>query len=156
MLDAVDGVVDEGPGEGELDTALYKQRQAGEGGGDAGRLKVPAGEGRDEVAYAVGVQRAGEEHAGEALPDGAAEEGLVLVVDLQVWGHRPAQALLGKQRLCVRGRQGLRRGGPPNLEGRREGTLEGGGRRGEEGRGLGGCSEGGRCQLGALLAGDGA
>lgn len=135
VLDAVDAVEDEGPGEGDLDAALDGEGQGGEGGGDAGGLEVPAGEGRDQVADRVGVQGAREEHAREALPDGGAEEGLVLVVDLEVGRHRPLQPLLGQDGLAVRRRQGLRRGGA-DLVGRREG----GGC--EEGRGLCCCWEG--------------
>ena len=95
VLDAVDAVEDKGPGEGDLDAALDGEGQSGEGGGDAGGLEVPPREGRDQVADRVGVERAREEHAREALPDGRAEEGLVLVVDLEVGGHGPLQPLLG-------------------------------------------------------------
>lgn len=135
VLDSVDAVEDKGPGEDDLDAALYGKGQGGEGGGDAGGLEVPAGEGRDEVADRVGVEGAREEHAREALPDGGAEEGLVLVVDLEVGGDGTLQALLGQDGLAVGRGQGLRRGGA-DLEGRREG----GGC--EEGRGLCCCWEG--------------
>lgn len=129
VLDAVDAVEDERPGEDDLDAALDGEGQRGEGGGDAGGLEVPTREGRDEVADRVGVEAAREEHAREALPDGGAEEGLVLVVDLEVGGHGPLQPLLGQDGLAVCGRHGLRRGGA-DLQRRREG----GGC--EEGRGL--------------------
>lgn len=129
VLDAVDAVEDERPGEDDLEGALDGEGQGCECGGDAGGLEVPPGEGRDEVADRVGVQAAGEEHAREALPDGGAEEGLILVVDLEVGGHGPLQPLLGQDGLTVGGRHGLRRGGA-HLQRRREG----GGC--EEGRGL--------------------
>lgn len=134
VLDAVEAVEDKGKGEGHLEAALDDDGQGGEGGGDAGGLEVPASERGDEVADRVGVERAREEHAREALPDGGAEEGLVLVVDLEVRRHRPLQPLLGQDRLAVRWRQGLR-GGGADLEGRREG------RGCEEGRGLYCCWE---------------
>lgn len=147
MLDAVDGVVDKRPGEGQLDGALGGQRQGGEGGGDAGGLEVPAGQGGDEVADRVGVQAAGEEHAREALPDGAAEEGLLGVVDLEVGGDGPDAALAGEEGIGVGVRQGLRQGGlaprggggggPDLLGGREAGRADGVG--GEEGGCLGGC-----------------
>lgn len=135
MLDAVDAVEHKGPGERDLDPALDGEGQGRECGGDAGGLEVPAGEGRDEVANRVGVERSREEHSREALPDGGAEEGLVFVVDLEVGGHGPLQPLLGQDGLAVRRRQGLRRGGA-NLVRRREG------RGCEEGRGLCCCCEG--------------
>lgn len=134
VLDAVDAVEDKRPGEDDLDAALDGKGERGKGGGDAGGLEVPAGEGRDQVADRVGVEGAREEHAREPLPDGGAEEGLVLVVDLEVGGHGPLQPLLGQDGLAVRRRHGLRRR-RADLVRRREG----GGC--EEGRGLCCCWE---------------
>lgn len=129
VLDTVDGVVDERPGERHLDAALDKERQGGEGGGHAGGLDVPAGQGRDQVADGVGVQAAGEEHAGETLPDGAPQEGLALVVDLQVGGDGPDAALAGEEGIGLGVGQGLGRGGA-DLRGREAGGADGAG--GEE------------------------
>lgn len=96
MLDAVESMVHEGPGQSHFDAALDQERQTREGGGDAEALQVPAGEGRHQVADAVGVERAGEEHAREPLPDGAAEVRLLLVVDLEVRRHGPPKPLRGE------------------------------------------------------------
>lgn len=93
MSDSIDGMENQRPRNRELQAGLDRDGQAGEGGDQRGRLQVPAGQGRGEVGEAVAVEQAGETHAGEALPDGAAEVGLLLVVDLQVGGDGALEAL---------------------------------------------------------------
>ena len=66
-----------------------------DGGGDASGLEVPARQRGGQVGDAEAVQRARQQRARDALPDGAAQERLLVVVDLEVRGHGSAQALLG-------------------------------------------------------------
>lgn len=127
VLDAVDGVEDKGPGQRHLDAALDDQWQTGKGGGHGQGLEVPAGQGRDQVADAVGVQAAREEHAREALEDGAAKEGLVLVVDLEVRAYGADTALGGQLGLGLVVGHGLGGGRAAEVEGRgQDGCLDGG------------------------------
>lgn len=95
MSDTVDGMEDERPGHGELQRTLDRERQGAEGGDQRGGLEVPADQGRGEVGEGVAVEEAGEGGAGDALPDGTAEVGLLLVVDLEVRGDGAAEALAG-------------------------------------------------------------
>lgn len=110
MLDAVEEVEDERPGNRQLETTLDHHGQGGEGGGHAGGLEVPAGQGSDNVGDGVAVQAAGEDHAGEALEDGAAEEGLALVVDLEVGRDGAGAPLLCEEAVGIGMAQGLGRG----------------------------------------------
>lgn len=100
---------------------------------------MPAGQGRDQVADAVGVQAAREEHARETLPDGAAEEGLVLVVDLEVRAHGADAALGGQLGLGLVVGHGLGGGGAAEVEGRGGNDGLDGGILGEEGGWLRDC-----------------
>ena len=100
---AVDGVEGEGPGEEELDAALGSEGQGAHGRGERGALEVPAEEGRGEVRRAEDVDGAAEAGAREALPDGAAEPGLGLVVDLEMGGDGAVEALLGEDGIGVVG-----------------------------------------------------
>lgn len=93
---------------------------------------MPPGQGGDQVADTVGVETAGEEHAGETLPDGAAQEGLLLVVDLEMGADGPVETLLREEGLAFGGCQGLGGGIATNLEGGWEDGLDGGGILGEE------------------------
>lgn len=134
VLNSVDPVEHERPCQRDLHTTLDQQRQAGERSRDGGGLEVPAGQRSCQVADAVDVQPAGEDHAREALEDGRAEEGLLLVVDLEVGGDRAVQALLCEEGLRFAGGHGLGGGRAAGWE-RREGG-------GEEGRGGAGWEEG--------------
>lgn len=134
VLDAVDSVEHERPCQRHLYTTLDQQRQSREGSSHGGGLEVPAGERGDQVADAVDVQAAGEEHAREALEDGRAEKGLLLVVDLEVGGHGAIEALFGEEGLRFADGHGLGGGCAAGWEG-----GEGGG---EEARGDAGWSEG--------------
>lgn len=138
VLNAIQGVENKRPGQCHLDSSLDNQWQSCKGGSNRKGLQVPASQGSDQVADAVGVQAAREEHAREALPDGAAEEGLVLVVDLEVWAHRAGAALGGEQSLRVGLAHGLGGGCAADLEGggRHDGGLDSGGILGQEGRWL--------------------
>lgn len=98
---------------------------------------MPAGKRGNEVADAVAVQAAGEEHAGETLPDGVAEVGLFLVIDLKMGRDGPVEALGGEDGLAVAWAHRLGGGGASNLEGGL--LLEGGEGGREEDGGLGGC-----------------
>lgn len=101
VADAVDGVADKGPGEQELEGALGGDGEGAKGGGDGGRLEVPAQQGSDEVGGAKDVQAAGEDAAGDTRPDGAGEEGLAGVVDLQMRCYGSAAALGGEEGLGI-------------------------------------------------------
>lgn len=138
VLDTIDSVVNKRPCERQLHAALDKKRQGGKGGSHAGGLEVPAGEGRDQVADGVGVQAAGEEHAGETLPDGATQESLALVIDLQVGGDGPGAALAGEEGIGLGVAQGMG-GGGAELRGREAGRADGIG--GEEDGWLRGCMD---------------
>lgn len=127
VLDAVQSVENKRPGQRHLDASLDDKRQASKSGGHRQGLEVPAGQGRDQVADAVGVQAAREEDARKTLPDGAAEEGLVFVVDLEVRAHGPDATLGGKHGLCLVVGHGLGGGGAAEVEGRaQDGGLDGG------------------------------
>lgn len=77
---------------------------------------MPTRERRDQVADAVGVETAREDHAGEALEDGRAEPGLVLVVNLKMGGDGASEALLCEEVLRLAGRHGLGGCGAAGLE----------------------------------------
>lgn len=111
MADAVEEVVDEGPGEHALDGALDEEGHGGEGGDEGGRLDVPAQQRGDQVQARVGVERAGEGAARYAGPDRGAEPGLLGPVDLQVGGERAVEALGGQEGVFVRGGELLGRDG---------------------------------------------
>lgn len=93
MADAVEGVEGKRPGDEELDAGLDGKGEGTERGDEGGGLEVPAEEGSGEVGGAEDVEAAREAGAGEALPDGAAEEGLLLVVDIEVGGDGAVEAL---------------------------------------------------------------
>lgn len=101
MTDTVERMVGKGPGESKLETALDSEGESTESGGDRGGLEVPAKERGGQVGGAEGVEAAREGGAGKALPDGAAEPGLLLVVDVEVGGYGPLEALLGQESIGV-------------------------------------------------------
>lgn len=101
VADAVEGVEGEGPGDEELEPALCEGGPGAHGGGDAGRLEVPARQRGGQVGGAEAVQGRRQERARDALPDGAAEEGLLVVVDPEVRAYGPAEALLGQERVVL-------------------------------------------------------
>jgi len=67
MPQAVERVVGERQGDGDLGEDLERQRPGGEAGGDDGALEVPADGGRDQVQGAEGVEGAGQGDAGHAV-----------------------------------------------------------------------------------------
>lgn len=87
MSHAVHGVEDKRPGNQELETALYSHGKGTKGSYQGGALKVKTGQRSDEVRDRVTVQQAGEADTRETLPDGAAEIGLLLVVDVEMGGN---------------------------------------------------------------------
>lgn len=139
--DAVVEVEDERPGGDELDARLGGDGQGGEGGDQRLALEVPAQQRRRQVGGRVDVQRPAQPGAREPLPDGAAEVGLLLVVDLQVRADGPKQPLLVEDRVPLVGGELLGCDGAV-----RGGSLAICGSVGRVGgpRGGGGCSGAGR------------
>lgn len=119
VADAVDGVEGERPGGEELEGALGGEGQGAKRRGQRRALEVPADEGRGQVGRREHVQAAAEGGARDALPGGAAEPRLLLVVDLEVRGDGAAEALLGQEGGAVGGGEFLGRYGP--VLGEREG-----------------------------------
>lgn len=110
MPDAVPGMKRKRPGDGELDHALGHGAEAAEPLRHRGRLEVPAQQRGDEVCGAEEVEAAGEGAAGDAVRDGGVP-GHLRLVDGQVRGDGPVQALRGEDGVCVGGFRGLRLGG---------------------------------------------
>jgi hypothetical protein len=74
------------PSNQELEAALDSHGKGTKCSHHRGALEVKTGQRGDEVRNRVSVQQAGEADARETLPDGAAEVGLLLVVDVEVGG----------------------------------------------------------------------
>lgn len=114
--DAVDEVKGERPGNGKLKARLDGDGQAGKGSDEALALEVPAQQRRGQVCRRVNVYGAAEGAARDPLPDGRAEVGLLLVVDLQMGADGPLEALLLEDRVAfggveLMGGEGSARGG---------------------------------------------
>lgn len=127
VLNAIDTVEHKRPGQSHLDTTLDHKGKRCKSSGHRGALQVPARERRDQVADAVGVETTRKDHAGEALEDGRAEPGLVLVVNLKMGGDGSSKTLLREEVLRLAGRHGLGGCGAASLEDGRCGCEEGGG-----------------------------
>lgn len=112
MPDTIKRVEGERPGGQELGGALDGDRQRAERRRQRRALEVPAHQRGRQVSRREDVQRAAEAGAREALPDGTAEEGLLLVVDLEVRGHGAVEALLGQEGVGVGGGEFLSGDGP--------------------------------------------
>ena len=93
MPQAVERVVGERHGDGELGEDLKGGGPSGEAGGEHGALEVPADGGRDEVEDAEGVEAAGEGDAGDAV-ERTAVPGDLRLVDAEVGSDGAVQALL--------------------------------------------------------------
>jgi hypothetical protein len=101
MPQAVERVVGERQGDGNLGEDLERQGPGGEAGGHDGALEVPADGGRDQVQSAESVEGAREGDAGHAVQRGAVPGDLRLV-DAEVRRDGAVQALL-----CEDGVRGL-------------------------------------------------
>lgn len=88
MPDTVQRMERKRPRGEELDRALDSKGERAKRRRQRRALEVPADEGGRQVCRRKHVQAAAEGRAREALPDGAAEPGLLLVVDLEVGGDR--------------------------------------------------------------------
>jgi hypothetical protein len=93
MPQAVERVVRERHGNGELGEDLEGERPGREAGGEHGALEVPADGGRDEVEDAEGVEAAGEGDAGDTV-ERRAVPGDLRLVDAEVGSDGAVQALL--------------------------------------------------------------
>lgn len=100
MPHAVDEVVREREAEQELDAAASGDRHAGERGREARALNVPAQQWGHQVRRKVGVRSARQGAPRDARPGRVAEPGLVELVDAEVGGDRPVEALLGEDLLA--------------------------------------------------------
>lgn len=127
VLNSIDTVEHKRPRESHLDTALDHKGKRCKSSSHRGALQVPTCQRRDQVADAVGVQATREDHAGEALEDGRAEPGLVLVINLEMGGDGASETLLCEEGLRLAGRHGLGGCGAASLEDGRCGCEEGGG-----------------------------
>lgn len=103
MPHSVNSMEHKRPRSNELDTRLRRQRQTGESRNERLALQVPAGQRSDQVRGAVQVQKTAETGTREALPDGTAEIGLLLVVDGEVGGDGALEALLVEEGAGVGG-----------------------------------------------------
>lgn len=140
VADTVDSVEGKRPGRDELEGALSGDGEGGERGDERGALEVPAEVGSDEVGGRKDVESAAEAAAGKALPDGAAEPGLLLVVDVEVGGDGAGESLLVEGGAGLLGRDLL--GRDLSGLGGGQGFSEAGG---EDGVGLGGDAAQSRC-----------
>lgn len=93
MPQAVERVVGERHGDGELGEGLEGEGPRGEAGGEHGALEVPADGGRDEVEDAEGVEAAGEGDAGDTV-ERRAVPGDLRLVDAEVGSDGTVEALL--------------------------------------------------------------
>lgn len=93
MPQAVERVVGERHGDGELGEGLEGERPRGEAGGEHGALEVPTDGGCDEVEDAEGVEAAGEGDAGDTV-ERRAVPGDLRLVDAEVGSDGAVEALL--------------------------------------------------------------
>ena len=95
MSEPIERVIGKGHGKESLEPDLGKIRPAGEGGGEARGLEVPAQQRSDEVGGAEEVEGAGERDAGKAVQAGH-DPGNLWFVDGEVRGDGPVAALGGE------------------------------------------------------------
>lgn len=101
VLEAADGVVDEGEAQRELDAALDGEGETGGEAGDACALEVESDKRSDEVGEGEAVHGRGEGAAGDSVPGGATEPCLLDLVDGQMGRDGTVEALVDEDLVAV-------------------------------------------------------
>lgn len=101
VLEAADGVVDEGEAQRELDAALDSEGQTSGEAGDACALEVKSDKRGGEVGEGETVHGRGEGAAGDSVPGGATEPCLLYLVDGQMGRDGTVEALVDEDLVAV-------------------------------------------------------